>query len=356
MIEKKKGFSFQEFKAKPEFMGIILLFAIIILNILMQGSAFFRASTFQTLFSTNTPLIILTMAQCIILLTGNIDLSTGMTMTMVNCFIVMVPMKNPNFPVWLAYVIGFLLAVAVGVTNGVIVGYFRIPPMLATYGMNYIITGVSLLICDKPQGKVTKALWKLYKGNIGGFPNSIFVIILLILVWLYLRKLPGVKSIYALGGNERSTYSTGISTFKTTVRAYFISGCFVGVAGIIWTFMLAAANPTSGDVKTLQSIAASLLGGTLISGGWGSMICGVLGATFLSFVTNSVSYMFTKFIPSIVPGFSVNTYYQDLVSQLIILLGITLSVIVSNKNRAKLKQAARLSDKKQTAEEGKSDE
>lgn len=356
MLENKKSVSFQDLRSKPEFMGVVLLIAIIILNIIMQGSAFFRASTFQTLFSTNTPLIILTMAQCIILLTGNIDLSTGMTMTMVNCFIVMVPMRNPEFPVWLAYVIGFLLAVIVGLINGVIVGYFRIPPMLATYGMNYIITGVSLLICDKPQGKVTKALWKLYKGNLFGIPNSIFVIIVLILVWLYIKKTPGIKSIYALGGNERSTYITGISTFKTTVRAYFISGCFVGVAGIMWTFMLAAANPSSGDVKTLQSIAASLLGGTLIAGGWGSMVCGVLGATFLSFVTNAVSYMFTKFIPSIVPGFSVNTYYQDLVSQLIILLGITLSVIVSNNNKSKVRQAMRLSDVKQTIEEDKSDE
>lgn len=330
--------AYARFKKTPEFMGTVLLVAVIILSMIMQGSAFFRVSTFKTLFSTNTPLIILTMAQCIILLTGNIDLSTGMTMTMVNCFIVMMPITYPGFPVWLAYLLGFLMAVAVGVTNGFIVGYFRIPPMLATYGMNYIITGLSLLICDKPQGKVTKILWKTYKGDTLGIPNSVFVILLLVLIWLYIRKRPGIKEIYALGGNESHTYLTGISTMKATVRAYAISGCFVGVAGIMWTFMLASANPSSGDIKTLQSIAAALLGGTLISGGWGSMICGVLGATFLGFVTNAVTYMFTKFIPGLIPGFSVNTYYQDLVSQLIILLGITLSVIVSNRARNIIKR------------------
>lgn len=329
---------YARFKKTPEFMGTVLLIAVVLLNMLMQGSAFFRVSTFKTLFSTNTPLIILTMAQCIILLTGNIDLSTGMTMTMVNCFIVMMPTHFPGFPVWLAYLIGFLLAVVVGVTNGFIVGYFRIPPMLATYGMNYIITGLSLIICDKPQGKVTKILWKTYKGDTFGIPNSLFVILILVLIWLYIRKRPGIKEIYALGGDEKHTYLTGVSTLKATIRAYAISGCFVGVAGIMWTFMLASANPFSGDIKTLQSIAAALLGGTLISGGWGSMICGVLGATFLSFVTNAVTYMFTKFIPSLIPGFSVNTYYQDLVSQLIILLGITLSVIVSNRARNTLKK------------------
>ena len=89
-------------KRTPEYMGIVLLAVIILLNIIMQRSTFFRASTFQTLLSTNTPLIVLTMAQCIILLTGNIDLSTGMTMTLVNCFIVMIPMRNPQFPIWLA--------------------------------------------------------------------------------------------------------------------------------------------------------------------------------------------------------------------------------------------------------------
>ena len=326
------------FRRSPEYMGVVLLVAVIVLNIIMQRMAFFQATTFQTLFSTNTPLIILTMAQCIVLLTGNIDLSTGMTMTLVNCFIVMIPMRNPQFPLWLAYLTGFLIAVAVGAVNGFIVGYFRIPPMLATYGMNHIITGLSLLVCDKPQGKVTKALWKLYKGNVAGIPNSLFIILLLIAVWLYIRKRPEISEIYALGGDESHTYLTGVSTLKATMRAYIISGCFVGIAGITWTLMLAAANPTSGDVKTLQSIAAALLGGTLISGGWGSMICGVLGATFLGFVTNAVTYMFTKFIPSFVPGFSVNTYYQDLVSQLIILLGITLSVIASNHNRKVLKR------------------
>lgn len=350
---KNGGFKagYENFKRKPEFMGTVLLVVIVLLNMIMQGSAFFRASTFQTLFSTNTPLIILTMAQCVVLMTGNIDLSTGMTMTMVNCFIVMMPTLNPGFPVWLAYALGFCLAVAVGVINGFIVGYFRIPPMLATYGMNYIITGASLLICDKPQGRVAKELWKIYKGDIVGIPNSIFLILVLILIWLYIRNRPGMKEIYALGGDERNTYLTGVSTFRTTVRAYTISGCFVGVAGICWTLMLAAANPTSGDVKTLQSIAAALLGGTLISGGWGSMICGVLGATFLGFVTNAVTYMFTKFIPSLIPGFSVNTYYQDLVSQLIILLGITLSVLVSNRARTTVKRVARLDQLKPTGKE-----
>lgn len=342
-MEKINGF--EKFKRQPEYMGFILLFAVIILNIITQGLGFFKASTFQTLLSTNTPLIILTMAQCIVLLSGNIDISTGITMTLVNVFAVMMPVKVPWMPVWAAYLIAYCLAVLIGFVNGVLVGYFRIPPMLATYGMSFIVSGCCLLISDRPQGKVAKELWKIYKGDIGGIPNSFFLVLFLILIWLFIRKFRGIKEIYALGGDEKNTYLTGVSITNATIRAYTISGIFVGVAGLAWTLMLASSNPTTGETKTLQSIAAALLGGTLISGGWGTMICGVLGALFFGLVTNTTTYMFIKFIPKFVSGFSVSTYYQDFVAQIIILLGITLSVMASNRTRTMVKRTLRIERK-----------
>ena len=326
-----------DFKRKPEYMGFVLIVLIIALNILMQGSAFFRASSMQTLFSTATPLVVLTMAQCVVMISGNIDISTGITMSLVNVFAVMMPVYVTGMPVWTAYLIGWLLAVLVGFVNGVLVGYFRIPSMLATYGMSFIVRGVNLFISDRPQGKVAKELWGLYKGNIFGIPNTIFVIALLIFVWFYIKKLPAIKELYAAGGDEKAAYLTGISTVKTTIRAYTISGVFVGIAGLLWTMMLASSSPINGDVKTLQSVAAALIGGTLISGGWGTMVCGVLGAFFMTFVNNATSYMFTKFIPSFVPGFSVSSYNQDFVGQLITMAGIILAIVMSARTRSGIK-------------------
>lgn len=322
---------FNIFKRKPEYMGTVLIVTIIILNIIVQGSGFFKTSSMRTLFSTATPLVILTMSQSIIMISGNIDISTGITMSLVNVFAVMMPVHLPWLPIWAAYILGFALAVLVGGINGILVGYFRIPSMLATYGMSFIIRGVNLFISDRPQGDVARVLWKSYKGATLGIPNTVFFLILLILIWQYMKNLSKIKEIYALGGDEKATYLTGISTVKTTIRAYLISGVFVGVAGITWTLMLASSNPINGDVKTLQAVAAALLGGTLISGGWGTMICGVLGAFFMSLVNNTTSYLFTKFIPSFVPGFSVSSYYQDFVGQLITMLGIILAVVASNR-------------------------
>lgn len=349
MRNSKQGFitHFNRFKRKPEYMGAVLIVAIILLNIVMQGSSFFKASSMKTLFSTATPLVILTMAQCIVMISGNIDISTGITMSLVNVFAVMMPVHLPWLPVWIAYLIGFSLAVFVGCINGVLVGYFRIPPMLATYGMSFVIRGVNLFISDRPQGDVSRNLWKTYKGDVLGIPNTVFFIILLILVWFFIKKMPRAKEIYALGGNKKSTYLTGISTAKTAFRAYLTCGIFVGIAGIAWTLMLASSNPINGDVKTLQSVAAALIGGTLISGGWGTMISGVLGAFFMVLVNNATSYMFTKFIPSFIPGFSVSSYYQDFVGQLITMLGIILAVVVSNKAKNTAKTVLRLDKPKE---------
>ena len=341
----------REFKNKPEYMGFVLILLIIALNILMQGSAFFRSSTMQSLFSTATPLVVLTMAQCVVLISGNIDISTGITMSLVNVFAVMMPEHIPGFPIWAAYIAAFFLAMFVGFTNGVLVGYFRIPPMLATYGMSFIVRGINLFISDRPQGKVSRELWGPYKGDISGIPNTAFVIIALIMIWFYIKRLPSIKELYSLGGDEKATYLTGISTAKATIRAYTICGVFVGLAGFLWTLMLASSNPINGDVKTLQSVAAALIGGTLISGGWGTMVCGVLGAFFMTFVNNATSYMFTKFIPSFVPGFSVSSYYQDFVGQLITMLGIILAIVMSSRTWSGVKNTLRISRAKE-AENG----
>jgi ribose/xylose/arabinose/galactoside ABC-type transport system permease subunit len=107
MMEKTKWFD--RFKRQPEYMGVILLTAVIHLTLSHRVQAFLRRPSLQTLLSTNTPLIILTMAQCIVLISGNIDISTVITMTLVNVFAVMMPTKVSWMPVWAAYVIAFVL-------------------------------------------------------------------------------------------------------------------------------------------------------------------------------------------------------------------------------------------------------
>ena len=342
--------TFQTFKREPEYMGTILILAIVVLNVAMQGLSFFAPYSMQTIFSTAMPLVILTMAQVMVLVSGNIDISTGITMSFVNVFAVMMPQNFPWLPLWAAYAIAFLVAVLVGVTNGVLVGYVRIPAMLATFGMAFIIRGVNLLISDRPQGHVPRELYRIYQGNVLGIPNSLLLLVVLVLVWNVMKRRPEIKEIYALGGDEKATYLTGISTARTTVRAFAISGVFVGIAGITWTLMLASSNPINGDIKTLQSIAAALIGGVLITGGWGTMICGILGAFFMTLVNNTTSYMFTQFLPNLIPGFSVSTYYQDFTAQAITMLGLVLAIVANDKAKTTVKSAAGIHSKVREAE------
>ena len=124
---QKAAKGFASLRKAPEFMGLILLLIVIILNIITQGAGFFSANNFSMIFSKNTPLILLTMAQSIVILTGNIDLSVGIQMSMVNVLAVMLPTYT-GMPIWVAWIVGFLAAVVVSTLNGIIVGYLRIPP------------------------------------------------------------------------------------------------------------------------------------------------------------------------------------------------------------------------------------
>jgi ribose/xylose/arabinose/galactoside ABC-type transport system permease subunit len=244
---------FKAFRSRPEFMGAALLAIIVVLNVITQQGKFFSYSNFVNIFANNTPLAILTMAQCAVLISGNIDISTGITMSLVNVWCVMMPEYHPGFPAWLAFATGFTIAVGIGLANGFLVGFFRIPPMLATYGMSYIVRGLSLLVSDRPQGRIDRAIRTFYRADFLGMSVSFTIVLVFSLVWLYMRRRPGVREIYALGGNERNTYLTGVSTLRVTVRTYAICGVFTGIAGLLWTAMLSSSNPISGDVKTLES-------------------------------------------------------------------------------------------------------
>ncbi len=109
-----------------------------------------------------------------------------------------------------------------------------------------------------------------------------------------------------------------------------------GIAGICLTLMTASGNPLQAEDYGLRSLSACILGG-LGFGGWGSMSCAVFGAGFFVVIQNTVYYLFTL-LPKIIPGFAVTSYWQNMVSDVILLLGLFMTIVTAKAQRETLKQ------------------
>jgi ribose/xylose/arabinose/galactoside ABC-type transport system permease subunit len=199
--------------------------------------------------------------------------------------------------------------------------------------MIYIVKGINLLIMPKPQGKIPSVIYLTYDKIFFGFiPFSALVILFAYLMWFYLRHTPTMKHVYAVGGNERNAYANGINTVVTKIKMYILEGVFIGIAGLCLTAMSAAGNPIMGESYGLRSISACILGGVSLAGGWGTMACALFGSGFLILIQNTVFQLFSL-LPKIIPGFVATSYWQNLVSDSIVLVGLAATVFTNKVQR-----------------------
>lgn len=325
------------FRRQPAFTGFCLLMAVLVLNIIIQTpSKFFTANNIRILCSKNAPLILTCMGQAVLMMCGLLDLSTGIQLAFVNVITIMIP-QELGVPVALGWIAGLLGGVLVSAFCGFCIVKLRLPAMLTTFSITYIIKGVNVLIMSEPQGKVDKIIWKTYDSMVLGIiPFAALIILLVLLIWQYIRRTPFGKHIYAVGNNPRNAYAIGINPEKIQMEAFIIKGFIVGLAGLCLTASNASGNPLQAEEYGLRSLSACILGG-MNFGGWGSMSCGLLGGSFLVIVQNTVYYLF-NFLTKAISGLMINSYWQNLVSDIIIFLGLMATIITTKAQRETLKQ------------------
>ena len=357
--------AFRRFRRKPAFTGCMLFLIVLVLNIVIQGwstcmsggvtvsnmLAFFQPSALKSIIMTNMPFILVTIGQALLLLVGQLDVSIGVQIALVNVICIMVP-QEWGTPVWVGWIIAMLAAFGISALCGACCAVLRLPALLASYALTYLVNGINVLIMNVPQGSVPKAYWKPYQstifGLIGGkdapaflkfldfIPVPALVLTAVLLIWLFISRRPFGKHIYAVGTSQRNAFAAGINPVKVQMKAFLIKGFFVGVAGICLTLMSASGNPLQCEEYGIKSLSAAIIGG-MGWGGWGSISCGVFGGGFLVLIQNTVYYFFTL-LSKLFTGFSVTSYWQNFVSDLIIFGGLLMTIVTAKEQRKTLQQ------------------
>lgn len=364
--------SYQKFRRQPAFTGLVLFLCVLLLNVIVQGVstcitggvkignilAFFSPTSLNTMIMTNMPFILVTIGQAILLIVGQMDISIGIQIALVNVICIMVP-QELGLPIWVGWTIAIAAAIVISLIAGFACSVLRLPALLASYALTYAIKGVNVLIMPTAQGSVPKAYWKPYQstiyklidkdalaamstwvqkllGVLNYIPVSVFVLVFVLLSWYFIKRSRFGKHIYAVGTNPRNAFAAGISPVGTQMKAFLIKGVYTGIAGICLTLMSASGNPLQCEEYGIRSLSAAIIGG-MGWGGWGSVACGVYGSGFLVLIQNTVYYFFTL-LGKLFDGFAVSSYWQNLVSDIIIFAGLLMTIVTAKAQRETLKQ------------------
>ena len=228
----------------------------------------------------------------LVILTGGIDLSPGSNVALVTCTLAIL-VKKMGLPLPVGIILVLLLGVVLGGINGLFSTYGKIPSFIVTLATMSIYRGLAFLITNgTPIFSVSPALEPLFYGKLIGIPLPFYyVVILYSLGALFLRNtIPG-RAIYAVGGNESAARLTGIAVNRSKMMAFVIAGLTAAIGGVLLTAWLNSGSPNYGAELGLQSIAAAVIGGASLAGGYGSMIATLFGALTVAIVQNGLNLL-----------------------------------------------------------------
>lgn len=226
----------------------------------------------------------------LVILTGGIDLSPGSAVALTTCAMAIL-VKNMGFSEPLGILLILLLGAVMGLFNGVLSTYGRIPSFVVTLATLSIFRGLAFLITGgSPIFSVSPRLEILFYGKLFGIPLPfVYMLVFYSLTMVFLRLTPTGRAIYAVGGNESAARLSGIQVNRTRLVAFILAGLTASISGILLTARLNSGSPNYGVGLELAAIAAAVIGGASLSGGYGNIVSTLFGALTVAVVQNGLN-------------------------------------------------------------------
>jgi len=222
------------------------------------------------------------MAQTLVVLVGGLDLSVGAVLALTNCIASAVVNGSP-LEIAFGSLLVLLAGAACGLTNGLIVVYGRIQPIIATLATGAIYTGLAYVIRPIPGGSVDEALSEaLTYETFGVIPTSVLLLAgAVLLVWLPYKNSVLGRGGYAIGSSASAAYMSGVRVDRCKLAAFTLAGVFAAMGGLFLSLQTLSGDAQLGADYTLKSIAAVVIGGTSLLGGAGGAVGSIFGAYVL---------------------------------------------------------------------------
>jgi rhamnose transport system permease protein len=312
--------------------------AIVLMIVLVVGFATAKTSTF--LFSSNswrdlllTPSILLLLAvgQAVVIITRNVDLSVGSILAFTAYLTGRLFVDNPDLPIIAVFGAGVLAGAVLGLINGFLVGFGKVPALVITLGTLYIYRGIVLSWAGSNRINASDLpgdFLSLGTNSILSIPVlTIIAVVVLAIVGYYLYTARGGRELYAIGSDPAAAVLYGLPVTRRIVGAFVLSGALAGLAGVLYAARYGTVSSSAGIGIELQAVAAAVIGGVAIFGGSGTVWGAALGAILLVTINRAL------------PIAGIPDFWQRAVVGVLIIGAIVLDRVLANRRSRKLIEA-----------------
>jgi len=308
--------------------ALVALLVLFIFGVLRYGENFYGRYNMTELLRYNAMFGLIALGMTFVIMSGGIDLSVGAVAALSS--VVLAQLSPHGATIAIAGAV--LTGVGVGLVNGSIIAYLRIQPFIVTLAMLLAARGMALSLANNTNVYVdfTSGFMDLDRKELFGVPLRIQILVVAYVIGsLALRYTRFGRHVLAIGGNMDAARLAGLPVDRTLLTTYMVSGSLAGLAGVLLCWQTATGAPTEGLGWELSAIAAVVIGGTLLTGGVGSVGTTLFGALLLGLIFNVLNFENGKGV------ISLSSYWQTVIR------GAILLVVVLLQNRLARSQVPR---------------
>lgn len=294
--------------------GVALALEIVLFSLL--SPYFFTADNLLNVSLQISITAIIAAGMTFVILTAGIDLSVGSVVAFVG--VIGTSLLKVDIPLPLAFALAIFVGLLFGLFSGAVAGYFitkiSITPFIVTLALMTIWRGAAFMYTEgRPIWELPDAFNFLGSGRIVGIPvPTIIMIIVYAIAYVVLNRMRFGRYVYAVGGNIEAARLAGVKTHRVLTQVYMICGALSALSGLLLASRMSSGQPNSGVGYELDVIAATVVGGTSLSGGRGSVAGTFIGSVLIGVLRNGLNLM------------NVGSYVQQVVVGAVILLAVML--------------------------------
>lgn len=298
----------------------IILSLIILSMILLVGlrnPAFFSLDSLIDIINDNCLLMMLVIGQMMVIITKGIDLSVASNVAFTGMSVALISSAFGWIPIPVILLISLLIGCILGALNGILVSFFKIPPIVVTLGTMSSYRGLTFVLSGGEwvnAHEMTAAFQGFPQLTLLGLTTMFWFAVLVVgMAYIFLAHTRTGRYIYGLGGSPLAAQYAGISTRNILFLVYALNGTIAGLVGYFWVARYALASSEVALGLELEVIAACVIGGVSIAGGNGNLTGAVLGALFLGVIGNAL------------PTLNVSPFWQLAIAGAVILLAVVIN-------------------------------
>lgn len=309
--------------------GILIALLLVILAATLSNPSFlFSNDGFRDLLLTPSLLLLVAIGSAIVIITRNVDLSVGSIVGLTAYLTGRMFIDIPGIPIIGVFIGGVLLGGFLGLINGALVAFARVPALVITLGTLYIYRGINVAWAGSDRinaSDLPQEFRSLGTDRILGIPilTIIAVVVLIAAAW-YLRNLRSGRELYAIGSDPAAAHLYGLKVTRRVIGAFVVSGALSGLAGVLYAARYGTVSSAAGFGWELQAIGAAVIGGVAISGGVGTVWGAAIGAFLLLTINRAL------------PILGIDDFWQRAVVGVLIIGSIVLDRVLAVRQHRRL--------------------